>query len=228
MISDRWKDYDITPHYARDDNDAYSLPVVVRVERNVDYSEEDAFLAVSAAITNLFSENSKSEEWNSSVEAWMRGRIRKVVRKARGAAWDKLFELDHIYAKHNNVEVMIFAPHRLDEPLPAEIKKLQVQGIDFVPASPTSGSGTRLGVSVNPDIKMSTGKTLAQVGHAVQIAILQADASIWDKWFVDSLWKVSIEPWDTMPDNSFDVIDAGLTEIPAGSLTVKSFWFLDK
>jgi peptidyl-tRNA hydrolase len=222
MILNKWVDYDMTPHYQRDDNDAYSLPIVVRVERNETYSENDAFIAVALGMKELFSNN----KWEESLQAWMRGRIRKVVRKARGAAWEKLFDFDHIYVKHNNVEVLIFEPHRLDVPLPAEIKKLQVQGIDFIPDTPVVSSGIRLAISVNPELTMSTGKTLAQIGHAAQIAILRTEPNVWEKW-INNGSIISIEPWNTFDDNDvFDVFDAGFTEIPAGSLTVKSKWFL--
>lgn len=216
-----WADYQEIPHFLRDDNDAYSLPIAVRVEKNTDYSEEDAFIAVSKAIVSMFN----SDKWQVSVENWMKGRIRKVVRKARGVAWDKLFALDHIYVKHNNVEVLIFEPYRLDSVVPNEIKKLQVQGIDFISSKPTVSSGFRLAISVNPEIKMSSGKAMAQIGHGAQIAILKSSPTVLEKWLNDGC-KVSIEPWDTLPDNSFQIFDAGLTEIPAGSLTVKSA-FLD-
>lgn len=213
-----WSDVELTPHYARDEAEPYSLPIVVRVEKTETYTEEDAFIAVIKLMVALFDSN----KWNTSLEQWVKGRIRKVTRKARASQWENLKTLDHIYAKHNNVEMMVFEPHKLNELNPL-LKKLQVQGIDFEKnvAQEQNSSFQGMVVAVNPELAMSTGKTIAQVAHSAQILIFTKSKTELQKW-VDTNFAVSISSWDKVVVPDVSVQDAGLTEIPAGSFTVKA------
>lgn len=213
----KWADVEITPHYARDEADPYSLPIVVRVEKNETYSEEDAYVAVVKLMVELFN----SGKWDVSLNEWMKGRIRKVTRKARASQWENIKELDHLYVKHNNVEMMVFEPHRLEELNPM-LRKLQVQGIDFVKSVPAASEVGFTGFvfAVNPELTMSTGKTIAQVAHSAQVLILSQPETVLQKW-VDTGFAVKNVQWDSLTEPDVNIQDAGLTEIPAGSYTVK-------
>lgn len=210
-----WADTTLTPHYLRDDSEAYSLPIVVRVERNEEYNNETAYIAVAKLMAEVFNQNT----WVEDLQTWMKGRIRKVVRKARANAWESLKTLDHVYVKHENVELMAFKPHKLDELNPI-LKKLQVQGIEFVQSTPNDQS-SGLNIAVNPNLAMSTGKTLAQVAHAAQLFILQSPKTHVEQWQKNE-YPVTIVPWETYQNPEITIQDAGLTEIPAGSYTVKA------
>jgi peptidyl-tRNA hydrolase, PTH2 family len=80
---------------------------------------------------------------------------------------------------------------------------------------------------VNKELKMSKGKTSAQVAHgAVISAMVWGEFDFYKEWFLDSQKKVvlqgTIEDIEKIQMNmeSYRVIDNGLTEIPEGSVTV--------
>lgn len=208
------------PHHLRDDNEQYSLPIVVQVERGETYSENDAFQALSIALGEMFS----TDAWSETVERWMMGRIRKVTRRARGTQWDALNELDSFSGNSGNVNLKIFEPHLLEDIQPV-LRKLQVQGLSlnpFIEDVDAPNENNILYVAINPDLVMSSGKMIAQVGHGIQLAIRATNEDFLTKWKSNG-YKLKVCNWNTMPDNSCFITDAGLTEIPAGSLTVKSF-----
>lgn len=208
------------PHHLRDDNEQYSLPIVVQVERGETYSENDAFQALAVALGNMFADDA----WSVSVERWMLGRIRKVTRRARGSQWNALDTVDSFSGQSNNVNIKIFEPHMLEN-LPSYLRKLQVQGLSlnsFDVEVDAPDDESTLYVAVNPDLVMTSGKMIAQVGHGIQLAIMNTNVEFLDKWKSNG-FKLKVCNWDTMPDNSSFITDAGLTEIPAGSLTVKSY-----
>lgn len=214
-----WNDIELPPHYMRDETEPYSLPIVVRVERGEQYNAIDSYEAVTLLMAKLFNE----ETWVEDLETWMQGRIRKVVRKARATAWENAKTLPHLYVKHKNIELLVFKPHKLDELNPI-LKKLQVQGIDFTHTTPEAFTESpALNIAVNPDLTMSTGKTLAQVAHSAQLFILKGDKSQISQWQLNN-FPVNIVQWATIPDTSetITIQDAGLTEIPPGSYTVKA------
>jgi len=106
---------------------------------------------------------------------------------------------------------------------------------------------------VRESLNMSPGKLGAQCGHAAQIALikyfdlLQEEMCNWDtsaqlpifrEWLEGSFRKVTLtaddKEWEKVKEvfvegvMRFTVVDAGLTEIPAGSETVIAVWPLHK
>lgn len=219
-----WANYQGLSDYTVDEANPYALPIIVRVEKDpaLTPSHEELQLAVAYAITAFFESDKTAPggEWHQEVLQWLSGRIRKVARRARGSEWEKLTQLRNIHVQYGKAEVIILAPHPIDTPLP-EIKKLQVSGLDLehdnLTEIPTSYKGY-LTISTNPDIDMSTGKSLAQIGHAVQLTIFTSDYKTVLSWR-DNNTPIRLVPWDTF--DGVEVRDAGFTEIPAGSLTSK-------
>jgi len=77
---------------------------------------------------------------------------------------------------------------------------------------------------LNPAISMSSGKTIAQVAHA---AVMAADGGRLEGWVADGCPGIVLAP----PEAAFDaacerddlaarVVDAGLTEVAPGTITV--------
>lgn len=219
-----WSDYDSLPHYIRDEEQPYSLPIIVRVEKDETLmpTHEEALIATAKAIT-LFLDDERTVndgEWAEATNTWLKGRIRKVARRARSAAWDKAVALGGVLVQHGNAEVLVLPPHPVDAPL-AEVKKLQVSGLDLPHAGfETISSG--LFLSLNPEIPMTTGKSLAQIGHATQLAIFNSNKTDLAAWKLKS-FPTALCNWEAYTDWTADVQDAGFTEVPAGSLTAKSF-----
>lgn len=205
------------------------MPLVLRLERGDSISHQAALAAASHAVVSLLADPRAdiTGQWHEPLISWMSGRIRKVVRRARASKWDAVINaVPGIAVSYNGIQVFVGAPHPADE-TPAELARLQVSGLDL-PVDPAYSSipsnGPALHVVVNPTLGMSTGKAMAQVGHASQLALLQLDRDkvlAWSKNF-----EVVVEDarvFDEVAEKHVQVQDAGFTEIPAGSLTVKAW-----
>src|SRR5271165_5776098 len=83
---------------ARDEGDQYALPFVVRAERATPPARTDALECAARAVLALLADprSDGDGEWAVAIRAWEDARIRKVVRRARGAAWDRVQDLSGI------------------------------------------------------------------------------------------------------------------------------------
>lgn len=125
-------------------------------------------------------------EWAEAVRDWQDARIRKVVRRARGAEWRRAAALPGITvtgtAKEHAAEVRVFPPVPLDG-WPKELAKLQVSGTDLDDPEPPPAPEPDVPVLwIAPDLEMSAGKTMAQAGHGAQLAwwaLADADRAAW-------------------------------------------------
>lgn len=201
----------------------YVLPIVLRLEKDEELlpTHEEAQLAVAAAVLGFFDSEKTAPggAWRESTDKWLAGRIRKVARRARGKEWDTVRKMDGIYAKYGNAEVIILPPHP-NFAAPAEIKKLQVSGLDLERKPITEDYFDGLGFSVNPNIEMSTGKTLAQVGHAVQLTIFRSSINELKTW-EEASCPFIVLPWEAKVSWDAIIHDAGFTEVAPGSETAR-------
>ncbi|MFJ3104600.1 aminoacyl-tRNA hydrolase [Streptomyces sp. NPDC086835] len=76
---------------SRDAAPQFVLPLVVRIEKSGPPSRTDALETAARAVLEILAdERSTGEgEWAQAVRDWQDARIRKVVRRARGAEWRK-------------------------------------------------------------------------------------------------------------------------------------------
>lgn len=208
-----------------DDIDPMAVIFVVNDSRDEEgniASEKDILQASSDALYGLLS--SEEEEVVRKINEWTSGRIRKIVKRARGSAWNKAETLGipHFAGTYNGADVIVFIPMRISEQ-PKELKKLQVTGLNSSDTSsmeykPTEG---HLLVKVNQNLEMSTGKVIAQVGHAIQLFLMYGAKPEVEAWSESGLHLkvVRFEKLDEMTTNGIVVHDAGFTEVPSGSLT---------
>lgn len=82
-------------------------------------------------------------------------------------------------------------------------------------------------ILVNTDLKMSTGKIAAQVGHACTLcALAEQNNKNFKKWLEEGQTKIilgaSADFLMSLKSKYYSIVDKGLTEIPKGSLTVVS------
>jgi peptidyl-tRNA hydrolase len=213
---------------SRDEGPQYALPLVVRVERGAAPGRTDALEAAGRAVLAFLSDPRVTEpdgEWFAATRAWQDARIRKVVRRARGAAWQRASEMPGITVVHGSAEVRVFPPVPVDA-WPPDLAKLQVSGTDFddpeTPAAP--GPATPV-LWLNPELPMSAGKAMAQVGHGVQLAwweLEPRDRSIWRDLEFDLAARVaSVGQWKELLASGLPVVtDGGFTEVAPGSATV--------
>ncbi|MFE3598332.1 aminoacyl-tRNA hydrolase [Streptomyces sp. NPDC059142] len=240
---------------ARDEAPQYVLPLVVRIEKAAPPARTDALETAARAVLTLLAderalgEGAEEGEWARAVRDWQDARIRKVVRRARGAEWrragalpgitvtgsgpptpertatDEVPEVPETSTPPSVAEVRVFPPVPLDG-WPKELAKLQVSGTDLDdPAPPPPADPAHPVLWLSPDLAMSAGKAMAQAGHGAQLAwweLSETDRAAWrDAGFPLSVRTADAAHWRRLTAAGLPVVrDAGFTEIAAGSCTV--------
>ncbi|ANW17562.1 peptidyl-tRNA hydrolase [Streptomyces clavuligerus] len=211
----------------RDEAPQYVLPLVVRIEKAGPPARTDALeTAARAVLTLLADERSRDGGvWEKAVRDWEDARIRKVVRRARGAEWRKASGLPGITVTGEHAEVRVFPPVPLDG-WPKELAKLQVSGTELDdPAAPPAALPDAPVLWLNPGVPMSAGKAMAQAGHAAQLAWWDLPAPARTAWaaggFPLSVRTPSPSRWSDLTGAGLPVVrDAGFTEIAPNTCTV--------
>ncbi|KAA0941414.1 MULTISPECIES: peptidyl-tRNA hydrolase [Streptomyces] len=212
---------------ARDEAPQFVLPLVVRIERNEPPARTDALETAARAVLVLLSdERALGEgEWAQAVHDWQDARIRKVVRRARGAEWRRAEALPGITVTGKSAEVRVFPPVPLDG-WPKDLARLQVSGTDLDdPERPADPDGTAPVLWLSPDLDMSAGKAMAQAGHGAQLAwweLPEADRTAWrEAGFPLAVRTADPLRWEQLVTSGLPLVrDAGFTEIAPGSCTV--------
>jgi peptidyl-tRNA hydrolase len=213
---------------SRDEGQQYALPLVIRVERGAAPARTDALEGAGRAVLEFLSDPRVTEpdgEWAAAARAWQDARIRKVVRRARGAAWQRASALPGITVVRGSAEVRVFPPVPVDR-WPPDLAKLQVSGTDFDDPEPPAAPGPATPVLwLNPELPMSAGKAMAQVGHGVQLAwweLEPRDRYAWrDLDFDLAVRVVAVGQWKELLASGLPVVtDGGFTEVAPGSATV--------
>src|ERR1700743_834774 len=117
----------------RDAGQQYALPLVIRVERDVPPARTDALEGAARAVLMFLTDprvTAPGGDWEAAAQAWQDARIRKVVRRARGAAWERATALPGISVVHGSARLRVYPPVPVDE-WPADLARLQVSGTDF-------------------------------------------------------------------------------------------------
>jgi peptidyl-tRNA hydrolase len=211
----------------RDQARQFVLPLVVRIEKAAPPARTDALeTAARAVLVMLSDERSLGEgEWAQAVRDWQDARIRKVVRRARGAEWRRAAALPGITVTGRSAEVRVFPPVPLDG-WPKDLARLQVSGTELddpePPAAPAPGTPV---LWLNPGLGMSAGKAMAQAGHAAQLAwwdLPDPERAAWrDAGFPLAVRTASPARWRDLLTAGLPLVrDAGYTEIAPGSCTV--------
>lgn len=214
---------------ARDEAPQFVLPLVVRIERAEPPARTDALQTAARAVLEILAdERSNGDgEWAGAMSDWQDARIRKVVRRARGAEWRRACELPGITVTGESAEVRVFPPIPLDG-WPKELAKLQVSGTDLDdPAEPGAAPAGAARLWLNPELDMSAGKAMAQAGHGAQLLwweMSEADRKSWrEAGFPLAVRKADPKRWPELTTSGLPVVrDAGFTEIAPGSCTVVS------
>ncbi|WP_367320247.1 peptidyl-tRNA hydrolase [Streptomyces sp. HUAS ZL42] len=211
----------------RDDAPQYVLPLVVRIERAAPPARTDALeTAARAVLAMLSDERSLGDgEWAQAVRDWQDARIRKVVRRARGAEWRRAEALPGITVTGKSAEVRVFPPVPLDG-WPKELARLQVSGTDLEDPEPPVEADPDVPVLwLSPDVEMSAGKTMAQAGHGAQLAwweLSDEERTAWrEAGFPLAVRTARPDRWRRLTASGLPLVrDAGFTEIAPGSCTV--------
>ncbi|MEU0207171.1 peptidyl-tRNA hydrolase [Streptomyces canus] len=212
---------------ARDQAPQFVLPLVVRIEKTAPPARTDALeTAARAVLVMLSDERSVGDgEWAEVMRDWQDARIRKVVRRARGAEWRRAEGLPGITVTGKSAEVRVFPPVPLDG-WPKDLARLQVSGTDLDdPEPPVAADVTAPVLWLNPDLDMSAGKAMAQAGHGAQLAwweLSDEERAAWrDAGFPLAVRAADPARWGELTTSGLPLVrDAGFTEIAPGSCTV--------
>ncbi|GAA2729464.1 aminoacyl-tRNA hydrolase [Streptomyces nogalater] len=211
----------------RDETPQYVLPLVVRIERSAPPARTDALQTAARAVLVLLGDERAhgDGEWAEAVRNWEDARIRKVVRRARGAEWRRAEALPGITLTGKSAEVRVFPPIPLDG-WPKDLAKLQVSGTELDdPEPPVAADPAQPVLWLNPDLEMSAGKAMAQAGHGAQLAwwaLSDAERAVWrDAGFPLAVRTADPADWARLTTAGLPLVrDAGFTEIAPGSCTV--------
>jgi peptidyl-tRNA hydrolase len=212
----------------RDTGRQYALPLVVRVERATPPDRTDALEGAARAVLRFLSDprvTQEDGEWAAAARAWEDARIRKVVRRARGAAWERASALPGITVLHGSAQLRVFPPVPVDD-WPADLARLQVAGTDLddprTPGEPAAGTPV---LWLNPELPMTTGKAMAQAGHGAQLAWWELSPRARAAWLDRDLGlavrAAATGQWAKLLTSGLPVVtDGGFTEVAPGSATV--------
>ncbi|MFI9827354.1 aminoacyl-tRNA hydrolase [Streptomyces sp. NPDC051913] len=211
----------------RDEAPQFVLPLVVRIERAAPPARTDALETAARAVLLILSDERSlgDGEWAQVMRDWQDARIRKVVRRARGAEWRKAEALPGITVTGKSAEVRVFPPVPLDG-WPKELAKLQVSGTDLDdPEAPVDADPGVPVLWMNPELDMSAGKAMAQAGHGAQLAwwdLSDEERTAWrDAGFPLAVRNAEPGRWHELTTSGLPLVrDAGFTEIAPGSCTV--------
>lgn len=198
------------------DEAPWALQLAVRVEKSEPPAHEAVCEAAAGAVVRLLADPDFAEE----VRRWEDGRIRKVVRRARGARWKDAQELPGVTVSWRGAEARAFAPGPVTE-VPAAIAKLQVAGTDLEHGAEAAPEGTYAAVVLNPGAGMSTGKAAAQSGHAAHLLYRSLAPAERADWLANGApVHLADVPWrDAVARAAVRIRDAGYTEVAPGTMT---------
>jgi len=207
---------------------AWALQVVVRVERNAPPGHTAVLRAAGTAVVlalAAFTAPDADPEVRARTERWRSGPIRKVVRRARGAGWERQLAVPGVVVHHAyGVDVAVHVPTPVDEVDP-EISRLQVGGLTLEDADPVGHDEAGARLWLNPHLTLTTGKAAAQVGHASQLLWQSLPEDAAAAWVRDGA-PLDVEvadkaDWERLRATSPVVVtDGGFTEVPPGTVTV--------
>ncbi|MGH3246117.1 MAG: peptidyl-tRNA hydrolase [Trebonia sp.] len=212
----------------RDEGPQFALPLVVLVARDAPPARTDALECAAQAVLRFLSDarvTNPEGEWAAATRAWQDARIRKVVRRARGAAWTRAGALPGITVERRTAHIRVYPPVPVDD-WPADLARLQVSGTDFddprPPAEPAEGTPV---LWMNPELTMTAGKAMAQAGHGAQLAWWGLSPRIRSEWLdLDFDLTVRVagkDQWARLLASGLPVVtDGGFTEVEPGSATV--------
>ncbi len=199
-----------------------ALPFVVRIERDDPPARTDALEAAARGVLLLLT--AERPEWEPTVRAWDGQRIRKVVRRARGAEWRRALAVDGLDVAHGSARLRVYPPVPVDD-WPPELRKLQVGGTNLVDDAPppAPAPGTPL-VLLSPHAEMTTGKAMAQAAHAAQLGwrtLSRRDRRRWiEAGFRLAVRDATPPQWQAAVAAGRPVVhDGGFTEVEPGTAT---------
>jgi hypothetical protein len=210
-----------------EETDPYRMFLVVRRGAFADL-ETGGVLAGAAAVACL-RRFEQDPEYAPAIAAW-RERPGKVTLRARGGQWDQVLQEEPMTIAGDvaGAAVLALPPQRRSTANPL-LAKLQAMASELAPpptadALPTAAPD-RITYILNPRLTMSSGKAMAQIAHAATLSAATGTVEPWIAAGCPGRVVLPKRPKDfdalcASPALSAKVEDAGLTEVPPGTITV--------
>lgn len=211
----------------------WAMQLVMRVHKREPPTRAALCEAAATAVVRLLADprSDPGGPWGPSVRRWVAGPIRKLARRAKGVAWDRVQALDGITVDHDGAQVRALVPGPVD-PLPRELARLPLTGSEVPEVGPAERGLTVAGpvlIAICPTPALSLGKAVAAAGHAAQLALISMPARRRGVWAADGFPVAVAHPgprgWaDLMDAAPVRVVDGGLTEVEPGTTTALACW----
>jgi peptidyl-tRNA hydrolase len=165
------------------------------------------------------------ERFAADLAAW-RARPGKVTLRARGGQWQQVLDAEpHVLAGEPAGEAVAALPPRRRSARGPLLERLQAMTTALEPPpEDVAPDPERVTYLVNPRLRMTSGKTLAQIAHA---AVIAADTGALEDWVAAGCPAQVAAPapatFDALCSSdglAARVVDAGLTEVEPGTVTV--------
>ncbi|MCT1442141.1 aminoacyl-tRNA hydrolase [Corynebacterium glucuronolyticum] len=206
-----------------DGDEEYAMALVVNLPKQDKPHRNDVLVAAGQAVVATVLDPRAAD--NPEFACWYGKRIRKITRRARNIAWERVQDVPGVTVTHGTASVRAFVPAPVQATDP-RVDKLQIGGTDL-PFDEYQGSSQGIcGVFIDTSLKMSLGKATAQVGHATMLFAASRPYSEVEAWatagFPLTVREVSHEEFiaEASRADALVVHDAGFTEVAPGSATV--------
>jgi peptidyl-tRNA hydrolase len=151
------------------------------------------------------------ERWRDGFDDWWRHSFRKVCLRAEPRDWEAVRELDH--ERVGDVACLPPVRRSARDRVLVRMQTLNEEAGPLPPLGDEPGPGA-LTLVVATELGMSSGKTLAQIGHAALMADPNPDLEL-------NVVGATTEEWGRLVRDAVAVVrDGGLTELAPGSETV--------
>jgi peptidyl-tRNA hydrolase len=208
--------------------DPYRMFLVVR--RGAFEDLETGGVLAGAAAVRCLRAFADDPDHAAAIEAW-RQRPGKVTLRARGGQWQEVLDTEpHAVAGDVEHAAVLALPPRRRSERGELLPRLQAMASDLAPPptvdhAPGPDADGRMTYILNPRLAMSSGKTMAQIAHA---ATMSAATRAVESWVdagcpgrvVVPATQAVFDALCTSPGLAAKVEDAGLTEVPPGTITV--------
>lgn len=202
--------------------DELVLPFVIRIERDAPPTRTDALEAAARGVLLMLT--CDRPEWADAIARWDGQRIRKVVRRGRGAEWRRALTVDGLDVEQGTAQLRVYPPVPVDG-WPPELARLQVGGtnLDDPAELPPAAADAPL-VLLSPHAEMTAGKAMAQAAHAAQLGWRSLRRRPRRKWrdagFPLAVRTATVSQWAAAQRSGAPVVhDGGFTEVEPGTPT---------